>query len=143
MRDALLVQMALADVGRIREVPDDGDHPYIRYAHSLTSLGEQPDRVPWCSSWCCAKAHEAGLPHPASAMARSWVQIGRSVNVELWRPGDIAVFTRGAPPAGHVAIVLAVAGVDVWVVGGNQSDAVTVRTFPLNRLVNGTLRRFL
>ena len=100
----------------------------------LCGLGsDQPDEVPWCSSFVNAICWLLRLPRSKSAAARSWLGIGVAVNVFHARPGDIIVLARGAPPSGHVGFY---AGFDpvaqtVEVLGGNQSDAVSIAKFKM------------
>jgi hypothetical protein len=81
-----------------------------------------------------------GLPRSRSLAARSWLRIGAPIALEDARPGfDIVVLQRGtgrqpgpdilAAP-GHVGFFAALEGDFVRLLGGNQSDAVTVQRFP-------------
>jgi uncharacterized protein (TIGR02594 family) len=86
------------------------------------------DETAWCSGSMCSAAKEAGLPFPppnVNPMARSWLTMGVRVAPGDVQPGDVIVWPRGAPPAGHVNCVQDVrvrdGKVEVRCVGGNQS----------------------
>lgn len=134
-----LYELAHRLVGEVQERPLAADHPAIRWFHLTTTLGEQPDEVPWCSSfvnWC---AWILRLPRSKSAAARSWLEIGESVPLGDARVGwDIVVFARGASAtAGHVGVFAGVTqdGTSVRVIGGNQTNAVTVASYPSDRVL--------
>ena len=60
----------------ITEIPGEDDHPLIRWWHSLTSLGEASDEVPWCSSFVNGVCWDERKPRSRSAAARSWLDVG-------------------------------------------------------------------
>ena len=123
-------------VGEIHERPGAADHPFIVWCHESTTMGASPDEVPWCSSFVNRLAWLLRLPRSKSAAARSWLGVGVSVHVEDAQPGDIMVFARGANPAqGHVAVFAGWEGPTARVVGGNQSDGVTIAEFQTTAIV--------
>jgi uncharacterized protein (TIGR02594 family) len=68
-----------------------------------------------------------GIKTPKSAAAVDWLKFGTPVvNPKL---GDVAVF-KWDSGGHHVALVLALEGETVQVIGGNQSDAVTIASYP-------------
>jgi uncharacterized protein (TIGR02594 family) len=86
------------------------------------------DELAWCSAAMCSAAKEAGLPFPpvnVNPMARSWLTMGVRVVPGDVQPGDVVVWPRGAPPAGHVNCVQDVrvrdGKTEVRCIGGNQS----------------------
>lgn len=128
-------------VGQVLERPGAAAHPAIVWAHELSGLGRDvDDEVPWCSSllnlWCWL----LGLPRSSSAAARSWLTEGVSVPLEAAEPGwDIVVLSRGANPAqGHVGVFEDFDRLHrrVRVIGGNQSNGVTVEAFNAHRVLD-------
>jgi uncharacterized protein (TIGR02594 family) len=97
------------------------------------------DEIAWCSAFMNHIARLLGLPRPNSLRARSWLAVGKPVPLSEARPEeDVVVFARGrgkqpgpevidAP--GHVALFVGLAPGEVIVLGGNQSDAVTIARF--------------
>lgn len=111
---------------RILALYRDAGHP------SVTN-----DEVAWCAAFLGACLERAGLRGTQSLMARSYATWGR----ELAEPavGAIAVLSRTADPAlGHVGFLVGSSDDALYVLGGNQADAVSVSRFPRARLV--TLR---
>ena len=131
-------------VGHLQEKPGSADHPYIRFAHSLTTLGESPDSVPWCSSWLNSLAFLLDLPRSKSAAARSWLSIGKSIDAlsDAQIGNDIVILNRGgsADPSvsgpGHVGIFAGLQGsTHVLLLAGNQGDKVSIAAFPISSIL--------
>lgn len=125
-------------VGEIVEVPGATQHhPFIQWAHALCSLGnDQPDETPWCSSFVNAICWLQRLPRSKSAAARSWLTVGRPIEISAAAAGyDVVILSRGAPPSGHVGFFASVTGDLVYILGGNQSDGVTVAAFDRARVL--------
>lgn len=92
------------------------------------------DETAWCAAFVGSCLKEAGLPSSGKANARSYLTYG--VRLDKPRPGCIAVFKRGNSSwQGHVAFYLGDAGSSVEVLGGNQSDAVTIARMPKSSLL--------
>jgi uncharacterized protein (TIGR02594 family) len=133
-----LFDLAQRLVGEVAERPGAEHHPFIVWCHGATTLGESSDEVPWCSSFLNRLAWWLRLPRSKSAAARSWLDVGEAIALEEARAGyDIVVFGRGNDErSGHVALF---AGVDeagqVRVLGGNQGNAVTMASFPREKVL--------
>lgn len=124
----------------IKELAGNAHHPLIQWWLSLCGLGyDSPDETPWCSAFVNGIAWELSLPRSKSAAARSWLLVGRPVD-NLWdaRAGDVIVLKRGKGeqpgPAiikapGHVGFLAGMNGTRIELVGGNQSDGVTLQSF--------------
>lgn len=128
--------IARAEQG-MRETPGALDNARIQAYHATTADGSAPDAVPWCSSfvnWCIT---QAGLKGTNSKLARSWLKWG--VNAKTPEPGCIVIFERGPLPKGHVGFLLGTESGRLRVLGGNQSNSVSVASFPVDRLI-GTRR---
>ncbi len=84
------------------------------------------------------------------SLVRAWSALASPVCARLWRAptctggapiangryGAIAILSRGADPAaGHVGFLLGESDTEIALLGGNQSDAVTVVTYPKARLL--------
>lgn len=112
----------------IAEDPRPGkDHPRIRLYHSTTSTGAEPDEVAWCSSFVNFCTEQAGLRGTDSKVARSWLKWGSAVPRDDWREGDVIVFKRGNSSwQGHVGFLVDWRGARPAVLGGNQSNQVSI-----------------
>jgi uncharacterized protein (TIGR02594 family) len=127
----------------VAEVPGAASNPRIeRY---LASVGMEPsspgflgDETPWCAGfvhWCL---NEAGIVGTGRPNARSYQKWGDSSPPDV---GSIAVLWRGQRDGwqGHVGFTLDTSTTLIYLAGGNQSNRVSVRAYPRNRVL--TLRR--
>jgi len=125
---------AWAELGQ-REVRGAADNARItalfRDAGQTAALH---DEVAWCAAFVGACLERAGRSSTRSLMARSY--LGWGAPLQEGRVGAVAVLSRGNDPdAGHVGFLLGEAGTHIYLLGGNQSDAVTVAAFPKARLI--------
>ena len=94
------------------------------------------DEVAWCSAFTNAVCYEYGMKGTRSLMARSWLKWTEGEKVNTPKYGDIVVFSRGSNPAyGHVAFFEKWDDEFIYVIGGNQSNAVTRAKYPRSRLL--------
>jgi uncharacterized protein (TIGR02594 family) len=95
------------------------------------------DEVAWCAAFVGHCLEKAGLASTRKLNARSYLTWGEKVaGPEQAKEGDIVIFTRGSGTAqGHVAFFLKATGSQVEVLGGNQSDGVTIARYPRSRLL--------
>lgn len=93
------------------------------------------DEIAWCAAFVGACLQRAGIEPTGSLLARSYLAWGARCDPP--RPGAIAVLSRGADPTrGHVGFLLDIDEDGVVLLGGNQSDAVTVERYPRARLLD-------
>lgn len=126
--------VALGELERgVREEPGPPASP--RIAEYLRGVGQAPDdEIPWCSAfveWCVARA---GIVGTRTARARSWLSWGEPTPA---RAGAVAVMWRTDPsgPQGHVGFLLDATRYDLYVLGGNQGDRVSVARFGKERIL--------
>jgi len=116
----------------VSEVAGTGSHPFISWCLSLCSLGLQAsDEIPWCSAFTNAIAFILGLPRTRSARARSWLTMGQPVALDEAICGfDVVILERGTDGvSGHVGFYLKHDHRSVWLLGGNQANAVTEQAY--------------
>jgi len=93
--------------------------------------GIKDDETPWCAAFVGAMLERVGIKSTRFEGARSYLQWG----VLLPDPamGCVVVFSRDG--GGHVGFAVGKdnAG-NILVLGGNQSDAVNIRAFPVSRV---------
>jgi uncharacterized protein (TIGR02594 family) len=103
------------------------------------------DVTSWCSAfpnficWLC------GAPRSRSLAARSWLLVGTSIPLTDARVGnDVVVLSRGAgkqpgpdviAAPGHVGFYAGQDATQVFLLGGNQGDAVSIAKFPKTRIL--------
>ncbi len=136
--------IAKAELG-VKEVPGSGSNPRIIEYDTATDLKATSDQVAWCSSfanWCLK---QAGFVGTNDAMARSFLRMP----AQLMRPveGCICVLWRGSPKGdeGHVGFLVKWDPYHVWILGGNQSDSVSIEAFDKDRVLGyfwPTIRSF-
>ena len=94
------------------------------------------DEVAWCAAFVGAMLERSGMRSTRSLAARSYLQWGNKVAVDDAKPGDIVVFKRGNSSwEGHVAFFVRQTKASIYVLGGNQSNAVNVKAYPKSKLL--------
>ena len=123
---------------------DEHNPRIIEYLQTTTfpdeAIAHSGDEIPWCSAfvnWCI---EQAGLQGTDSAAARSWLfwNQGKPLSEPVF--GCIVVFRRlidgvDNGRAGHVGFWMKTEGDRVHVLGGNQSNRVSVDTYPLEHVL--------
>lgn len=135
------IQVALGELG-VKEVKGSQHNPRILAYHGDTGLGATADEVPWCGSFVAWCLDEAGISISSirnwAAGARQWAERGYGTELKEPIPGALIILKRGKYPSGHITFFLD------WVdeaktvmrcVGGNQSNAVTIATYPRNQII--------
>jgi uncharacterized protein (TIGR02594 family) len=137
-------EVALRFVG-IKEIPGSTANPQILAMLRLDQQWPDDDSVAWCSAFVNYVAWLLRLPRSKSLRARSWLSIGEVIGLDEAEPGfDIVIFKRrgsnqpgpsvvDAP--GHVGFYAGVEGKNVLLLGGNQSNAVTMNGYPKTRVL--------
>lgn len=94
-----------------------------------------PKDLPWCGDaveTCVAKTLP-DEPLPSNPFfAQAWAKFGKDVGSPI--VGAIGVI-RWTPSSGHVGIVAGVSGDRVNLLGGNQSNAINVSSFPRSKFI--------
>jgi uncharacterized protein (TIGR02594 family) len=119
------------------EVHGSVDDPKILEMYRLAGHPEiEHDETPWCAAFVGACLSLSGYRGTESLLARSYQKLGQDLKQEP-RRGCIVVLWRGDPKAstGHVAFYDRDDGDHVVLLGGNQGDAVTTRSFPKSQVL--------
>ena len=94
------------------------------------------DSVAWCAAFVGHCLERAGMRSTRKLTARSYLDWGVPVEIADAQPGDIGVIPRGSASwQGHVFFIDRIEGLWVWGLGGNQSDAVNVKRYPVSKLL--------
>lgn len=129
-------EIAMKELGTAEIFGDTHNERIVEY-HAATSLRATSDEVAWCASfvnWCLKKASITGTN---SARARSFLTWGVAVSLEEAQRGDIVVLSRGVNVQfGHVGFFAGQEGKSVLVLGGNQSNKVSISPYPLHRILS-------
>jgi uncharacterized protein (TIGR02594 family) len=122
------------DLYGVKEQPGVGNNAEI-LAWSK-EVGQQQiysaDSIPWCGLFMAVVAKRAGKDYPELPLwALSWKTFGEKADKPSL--GDVVVFKRDA--GGHVGLYVAEDATTFHVLGGNQSDAVTITRIMKTRMV--------
>lgn len=125
------VEEAYKDIGVHEVSNEDRVHQMWRDC-KLSGLAKfSAGKVPWCSGAACAWMERAGIRSPRTDGAKNWLGWGIELNEPAY--GCVAVFTRSG--GAHVGFVV---GEDyngnLLIVGGNQSNAVNIKSFAKSRV---------
>jgi uncharacterized protein (TIGR02594 family) len=122
-----------------------GSHERYDRAELRDFLGVDPVRTEWCAAFVNSVLAEASIPgsdsvHRYPLLARSFLTWGDSVDRSAIQLGDVVIFPRGrAGWQGHVGFYVDtvwISGVEYWqILGGNQSNLVSVDLYPANRAI--------
>lgn len=120
----------------LREIAGRKHNPQILKWWTLIRAPFTDDETPWCAGYVGGVLESVGIKSSRSAAARSFEKWGVPLKTPV--PGAIVVFWRGSRSAytGHVGFYV---GKDqfgnVMVLGGNQSDKVSIAPFSTSRLL--------
>lgn len=120
----------------LKETPGVASNPQVLAMLRVDDAWPTGDDVPWCSAFVNYVCWLLDLPRSKKLNARSWLTVGQAVPLSEAQRGDVVVLSRGSNPAqGHVGFFDHVDRYGIWLLGGNQSDAVNVSAFPTSRLL--------
>lgn len=117
----------------IKEIKGRVDNPVVVAMWALGRAGNiDEDETPWCAAFASCVLELSGIKSARTGWARSYLQWGK--RIEKPREGCIVVFKRGS--GGHIGFVVGkTSSGELAVLGGNQSDAVNVRSFDKSRVL--------
>ena len=119
------------------EGPGPADNPAIMEMYA--SVGHdwvEHDSVAWCAAFVGHCLERAGIRSTCALTARSYLDWGVPVDVADAQQGDIGVIPRGRSNwQGHVFFIDRIEGAWVWGLGGNQSNAVNIKRYPVSKLL--------
>lgn len=136
MSEPAWVQTARSLLGT-REEQGAGDNPVIvawaaKFGGWVASF-YQHDEIPWCGLFVAHCLQETGVVPPKDFLAaKSYAAWGDECDPAI--PGAILVFGRQG--GGHVGFYVAEDDTAYHVLGGNQSDAVTITRVAKERLIS-------
>ncbi|MFM9848759.1 MAG: TIGR02594 family protein [Hyphomicrobiaceae bacterium] len=127
--------VAWAELGQ-SEVSGAAANPrVVDYFRQLGHRAIADDETAWCAAFVGACLERAGFSSTRSLIARSYLEWGEPATEPA--AGSIAVLTRGASTSlGHVGFLVGMTDTAVYLLGGNQSDAVSVARFDRSRLLS-------
>lgn len=131
------LQTAFNLIGTREKLGRRSEEAILGWAHDLDMLSYKDDDIPWCGLFVAhcvgSQLQDESLPNiPLRALA--WKNFGISATLTL---GAVMVFWRGSLTSklGHVGFYWAEDDDAFHILGGNQSNAVSVTRIAKNRLV--------
>lgn len=129
-----MIVEALKEFGTLESAGDINNPKIIGWADEVGGSVEdvfKADSIPWCGLFMAVIAKRAGKEPPKSPLwALSWATFGNGVNQAML--GDVLVFVRKG--GGHVALYVGEDDTAYHVLGGNQSDQVSITRIAKARL---------
>jgi uncharacterized protein (TIGR02594 family) len=131
------MKVAYGELGQ-REISGANHNPRILEYFQSLPITQQPkdDETPWSSAFINWVFNKSGITGSGGLGSRSWMRWGVASPL---KPGCVAVFWSGSPEAetGHAGFLWGVQGDGsrLAVLGGNQSDQVSIAVLPKSRLL--------
>ena len=132
----------------IKEVNGPLSNPAILAMLKLDNEWPEDDSTAWCSSYVSYIAWLLRLPRSKSLRARSWLAVGRPIELKDAEAGfDVVVLKQKSKDAGadiieapgHVGFFAGTETVNSYprinVLGGNQSNSVSIVSYPTSLLL--------
>lgn len=120
----------------LKEVVGKEHNPDILAMFAEIGFGYvQDDETAWCSTALNYICKKLGYERSGSLAARSWLKIGTKILEPTL--GDIVVFWRESPSSwkGHVGLFISQDIDNVYTLGGNQNNSVSILPYPRDRVL--------
>lgn len=121
----------------IAEIEGEANNPHIMDMARILAVPQYTnDDREWCGLFMAFLAHVTGCEKPSSfLLARNWLSVGAPVVKPI--AGDVCVLWRGAPDSadGHVGLYLGDDDKNIFLLGGNQVNAVREFYYAKERLL--------
>src|SRR5262245_53539965 len=128
------LEQAWREAGIREAAGPDSNARIVAFYTDVGKPNVKSDGVAWCAAFVGACLERAGQKSTRSLLARSYLSWGQSIADK--RIGAIAVLSRGTDPEqGHVGFLLGEQSGQIFLLGGNQRDAVNVQAFDTSRLI--------
>jgi uncharacterized protein (TIGR02594 family) len=127
---------ARRELGTKERAGEHADNPRVVEYLSATRIqpAMQHDETPWCAAFVSWVLEQSGIRSTRSAAARSYLSWGQALDEP--RRGCVIVLSRTEAPAhGHVGFYLSSTEQHVLVLGGNQSNSVSIQEYPRDRVL--------
>lgn len=129
------MDIAYSQLGICETPGGDATPQILRYFARIGRADVVSDETAWCGGFVGFVCLEAGIDTAAikpaeSLLARSYLKLGTAI--ETPRTGALAVFRRdqSGPHAGHVGFVVGATATHIMLLGGNQSNSVSISAYP-------------
>ena len=127
----------MAEAQKVRGLHEQSNTSQLKHWFDKSVSWIDPREVPWCGAFVatCFRLYKPGIPLPENPLgARNWMNFGKPCGAVF---GSCLVFWRGSYSGwkGHVGFYYGEDATAYHVLGGNQSNAVTVTRVSKDRLL--------
>jgi uncharacterized protein (TIGR02594 family) len=127
--------LAAADLGTVEGIGKSNNPKVIAYFKDAGFPGIKSDAEAWCAAFCNAMLHRAGQKTSGSLAARAFEHWGVGLRSPVL--GCVATKKRnGSSWQGHCFFVVGANKTEIFGLGGNQSDRVSVAAFKRSEIVS-------
>lgn len=128
-------EIALTQYGNQSYSGPENNPNVVKYFTEIGASWVRDDDIAWCAAflnWCLMKAN---LPYTKSLLAREFLKYGKETNTPVL--GDIVVLWRISKdsPWGHAGFYVAEGKSTVYILGGNQSNRVSIEVYPKTQIL--------
>lgn len=120
----------------VKELPGDRTNALIAAMNVGAGAGDN-ETDPWCGSFVHFCHWVLGYKCPANpAGAQQWLKVGKEIELTNVQRGDVVIFWRESKDSwkGHVGFFHGWADNEIILLGGNQSDQVSMAKMPQSRV---------
>jgi uncharacterized protein (TIGR02594 family) len=132
-----IIDIALQEFGH-REIAGKEDNPEIlKYFNDIGFDGQEfKDETAWCAAFANWVLLKANLKGTGKLNARSFLNVGTQTDTPV--KGDLVVLWRNSPEdwRGHVGFFIRKTKDEIYILGGNQGNRVSINAYPTKRLLN-------
>lgn len=135
--EPLWLELARKEIG-IKEVPGQAHNSPTILGYwvdgRIRGYVAQTDEVAWCAAFCNAMLERSNVKGTQAANAKSFLKWGSVLEVPAL--GCLVVLNRpgGETWQGHVGFCVGKSPQNIYLLGGNQGDAVSIAQFSLARI---------
>jgi len=134
MQQPAWMAAAWAELGQAERPGAASNSRILDYFRAAGHAEIADDETAWCAAFVGACLERAGVVSTRSLMARSYLAWGTATKAPS--VGTVVVLSRGDDPAlGHVGFLVGETSTHLILLGGNQSNAVTVAAFDRARVL--------
>jgi len=128
-------EIALSQIGIKEIVGKEHNSEVLKYFNETGHKWVKDDETAWCSAFINWVAFKADKPRSFKLNARSWLTVGKKVEVP--KTGDIVILWRESPESwkGHVGIYCRETKNYIYILGGNQGNSVSIKAYQKRQLL--------
>lgn len=129
------LNIALGEYGKNEIIGSEDNQDIVNYFKVVGHSWVKDDDTAWCAAFVGYCLEKAGIRSTRKLNARSYLNFGTPTPIPS--VGDLVVFWRGSRDGwqGHVGFFIREEGNNIYVLGGNQSNSVSIQKYNKSRLL--------